>query len=126
MEFDYTRGKRERKEYLTEKDIDKWLLKKIPVFKLLDPQSEYMLVEGDILYCYGQVNEEKIVNYLWEKKVEEGERNEATDNLLSDDQNDEKIAKHNKKIEKLIGHLHKRLIREGKPKPGPIIETTNL
>jgi hypothetical protein len=36
--------------YLKESDIDKWILNKIPVFKLLDPEDKYKLIYGDILY----------------------------------------------------------------------------
>lgn len=114
-------------DYIKDSDIDRWLLSKIPVFKLLDPESKYILVQGDILYCYGQVSEELIANYLWQKKFEETEKqNSNSENVQTEISTEEEIVKHNKRVEQLLDQLRSRLIREVPSRQNNFIEVTKF
>ena len=68
------------------------LLASIPVFKILNPEDNYILITGDILYWYGEIDEEKISNYLWIKKEKEKEENKFEIQVLKkqDSEEDEK------------------------------------
>ena len=107
----YMSGNREEgPDFLTESEIKSWLLPTIPVFRILNPVSNYTLVTGDILYCYGKISDLEISKYLWEKKNEQIETNRKY-GKHNPEENLEEVDKHNKKVSIILSNLQKRLVR---------------
>jgi hypothetical protein len=105
----------ESTNFLNESIVNNWLLPTIPVFKILNPESDYKLVKGDILYCYGKISDGVIAEYLWKKKHEEFETQSRDSGHLQENTQEE-IEQHNNRVELLIKHLGQRLIRQNSMK----------
>lgn len=105
----------ESPNFLNEIIVDNWLLPTIPVFKILNPESDYKLIKGDILYWYGKISDGVIAEYLWKKKHEEFET-QARDSGNLQEETQEEIEQHNNRMELLLKHLSQRLIRQNSTK----------